>query len=264
MSCANYKCGFCGVQGHKITYCDTEEGIQIFNEIRSRAIDHIVLENRSIHERAKLFYHFLIVNCNVKILKLILSKIGCVLRGNIVEMASRFIYKYFLNTLALQQFPGILDDEDNYYINAYLNYWRDLSQGNKSIIEVNQELNDYFDFVRGIQYLDELTDTDFDFETAKFKFPINVGMKTMNLTQETTSQHFDCAICMEEECSILDKVEMDCNHSFCKTCVSTILTNSQNNKKHPCCALCRGEFKMMNVHTHTIMDDYNTRFCFAF
>jgi len=263
MSCATYKCGFCGVQGHKITHCDSEEGTNLFNDIRSKAIDYIVLENRSIQERAKLFYKFLIRIYYVKELKLILSKIGSCVSGNIVVLAARFTYKYFLKNLALQQFPGIIDHEDTIHLRAYLDYWKDLSQGIKSVSQVNQELDDYFEFVRGLLYLDELHDSDFDFETAKFKFPINVVMKPIDLTEEKTPEYFECAICMEEECSILDKVEMGCNHSFCMTCVSNMLTNSQIKKKHPCCALCRADFKNMQVHMDNIMEDYNTRFCFA-
>jgi hypothetical protein len=259
----NSKCGFCGVRGHRITHCDSEEGNRLFNDIRSRAIDYIVLEDRSIHERAKIFYQFLIRIYYVKELKLIVSKIGCDVSGNIVILAARFTYKYFLKTLGLQQFPGIIDHEDNIHIRAYLDYWKDLSQGIKSVSQVNQELDDYFDFVNGLQYLEQLHDSDFDFETAKFKFPINVVMKPVDLTEEKTQQYFECAICMEEQCSILDKVEMSCKHSFCMSCVSTMLTNSQNNKKHPCCALCRADFTNMQVHMHTIMEDYNTRFCFA-
>jgi hypothetical protein len=86
-------------------------------------------------------------------------------------------------------------------------------------------------------------------------------MRNGDLTEEEQpAQSFECAICMEEECPILDQVELDCEHSFCVTCVSTLLTNSQQKIEHPRCALCRDHFDTMLVHTQKIMEEYKKEY----
>jgi hypothetical protein len=245
-----FKCSYCRNVGHNIAHCSSEEGKIFFNNIRSKAIVYIVLENRSIHERAKLFHQFLTRICDVEELKLLLSKIQCRVNGNRIQLAARFVHSYFIRELALRQFNSMINDNDHCHIRAYLTYWKDLSQG-IPLDEANYKINHYFDFMKQFE------------NDNKYKFPINVVMKTVDLTEEEPNQYFECAICMEEQCHILDQVEMECNHSFCTNCVSTMLINSQNKKKHPCCALCRVDFKKIQVHTHKIMEDYNTRFCYS-
>ena len=253
----NSKCSYCRVEGHTVRYCGSEEGTMLFNRVRSTAIDHIVLERRPIHERAKLFYRFLVHCCNVEELKLILSRRECRVNGNKKQLAARFIHNYFITELGLGQFYRSISVTDHHYIPAYLTYWYDLSNG-KPVIEVDQALNRYLYF-NPVSQLG--TGNNYD---NKYKFPINVVMKTVDLTEEQTEQCFECAICMEDQCPILDQVVLGCNHSFCNNCVSVILTNSQDKKTYPCCALCRDKFEKIQVHTHKIMEDYNTRFCYNF
>lgn len=237
------KCGFCGVIGHKITQCDSKEGNRLFNRVRLRAIDYIVLENRTIHERAKLFYSFLIHTIYVDELKLILSKSQCRINGRKKHLAARVVYSYFIHELAYGPYSRHMEHNERLHLAIYANCWRLLSSEGL-VIEGNQELNRYFDLINQPE--------------PKHKFPINVVMKTVDLTEEEEqpAQSFECAICMEEECPILDQVELGCGHSFCVTCVSTLLTNSQNNKKHPCCGLCRTDFKTMQVHREKMMEEY--------
>ena len=241
------KCCYCRTEGHNITQCDSKEGIQLFNNLRSRAIDYIVLENRTIHERAKLFYNFLIRTCYVPELKIILSKKQCLINGNKKHLAARFVNIYFIQELAYGPYSRHMEHNERVHLDIYANCWRLLSE--RRIVEGNQELNRYFDLINQPE--------------LKHKFPINVVMKTVDLTEEEPAQSFECAICMEEQCPILDQVELGCGHSFCVSCVSGVLTNSQNNKKHPCCGLCRADFKHTEVHTLKIMEDYNTRFCYS-
>jgi hypothetical protein len=241
------KCGYCSKEGHNITHCDSEEGNRLFNGVRSRAIDYIVWENRSFHERAQSFYGFLIDILYVDELKLILSKKRCRINGNKTELAARFVYRYFIQELAYGPYLRHMDDNERRHIHIYANSWRLRSE--RLLFEFNQELDRYFGLIERTE--------------PNHKFPINVVIKPIDLTEEEPNQYFECAICMEEQCPILDQVELGCGHSFCVSCVSNVLTNSQNNKKHPCCGLCRADFKNTQVHTQKIMEDYNRRFCFA-
>ena len=242
------KCSYCRREGHNITHCDSEEGNRLFNRVRSRAIDTIVLENRPIHERAKLFYSFLIHTIYVDELKLILSKRQCLINGRKKHLAAKVVYSYFIQELAYGPYSRHMEHNERLHLAIYANCWRLLSSEGLVIVG-HQELNRYFGLINQPE--------------PKHKFPINVVIKTVDLTEEEPKQYFECAICMEEECPILDQVELGCGHSFCVSCVSGVLTNSQNNKKHPCCGLCRADFKNTQVHTLKIMEDYNTRFCFA-
>ena len=239
------KCGYCWKEGHNITQCDSQEGNRLFDRVRSRALNYIVLEI-PLHERTKLFYNFLIRTCYVAELKLILSKKQCLINGRKKHLAARFVQSYFIQELAYGPYSRHMEHNERVHLAIYANCWRLLSE--RRIVEGNQELNRYFDLIN-----------------QPVKFPINVVIKSVDLTEEEEqpAQSFECAICMEEECPILDQVELGCGHSFCVSCVSNVLTNSQNNKKHPCCGLCRADFKSTQVHTQKIMKDYNTRFCFA-
>jgi len=238
------KCGYCYREGHNITHCDSEEGNRLFNRVRSRAIDYIVLENRSFHERTQMFYEFLINILYVDELKLILSKKRCRISGNKRELAARFVYRYFIQELGYGPYLRThMDDNERDHVHIYGSSWELRSEN--SLIEANQQLDRYFRLIE------------------RRKFPINVVIKPIDLTEEEPKQYFECAICMEEQCPILDQVELGCGHSFCVSCVSGVLTNSQKNKKHPCCGLCRAVFKNTQVHTQKIMEDYNRRFCFA-
>ena len=271
------KCSYCRTVGHNISRCDSERGNILFNHIRSIAIDYIVLERRTIHVRAQMLYERLIDIYYADELKLILSKVQCRIHGNKKEHAARFVYSYFIKQLAYGPYSRHVEYNEYINLNIYADYWRLLSEG-KQGMEVNQVLNGYLTLVNQAHLNN---DVPADFRAHLFsllfqrmmhhnnrvqsdhKFPINVVMKTCDLTEEEPTQYFECAICMEEESPILDQIGLGCGHSFCSNCITQMLTNSQTKKEHPRCGLCRADFKNVKVHTQKIMEDYNTRFCFA-
>ena len=264
------KCTYCRTEGHNISHCDSEIGNRLFNHIRSISVDYIVLERRTIHERSKMFYEYLRNIYYDDELKLLLSKVQCRIHGNKKQRLSRFINNYFIRELADGPYSRHLEYNERLHIHIYSNYWRLLSEG--KLIEANEELNRYLFLVNQVHpiYVPAFNPDIFpaqpnhnnQVEPAR-KFPINVMMKTIDLTEEEPTQYFECAICMEEECPILDQIGLGCGHSFCSNCITQMLTNSQKNKKHPRCGLCRADFKNAQVHTEKIREDYNTRFCFA-
>ena len=264
------KCSYCHTEGHNIYHCDSERGNRLFNHIRSIAIDFIVLERRTIHERSLMFYEYLRNIYYDDELKLLLSKQQCRIHGNKKQRLSRFINNYFIRELAYGPYSRHLEYNERVHIAIYSDYWRLLSEG--KLIEANEELDRYLILVNQVHpnphnlafnpdIFPAQPNHNNQVEPAR-KFPINVMMKTIDLTEEEPTQYFECAICMEEECPILEQVELGCGHSFCSNCITQMLTNSQKNKKHPRCGLCRADFKSTQVHTQKIMKDYNTRFCF--
>jgi hypothetical protein len=242
------KCGYCRKEGHNISKCDSERGNTLFNNIRSRAIDHIMLERRSIHERATLFYDFLMNICFVDELKIILTKYGCIINGNKKQLAARFVYSYFIRELADGPFARYIEYHESLYLSTYAEYWGKISLG-KPLNEANEELNKFYNLT--------------NYKLHYNKFPINVVIKTFDLTEEDPQLYFECAICMEENCLIVDQVKLGCNHSFCESCIDVVLTNSKNNKKKPCCALCRADFKTLQVHKYKTMEEYNNKYCYS-
>lgn len=242
------KCGYCRNEGHNITHCNSEKAKTLFNNIRSRAIDHIVLERRPFHERATLLYNYLIRICYVDELKIILSKLQCRIHGNRKELAARFINNYFIRELAYGPYSGQIDYNECRHLHIYAKYWKLLSEG-VSLNEANYVVNNYLYLIKQVE--------------PNYKFAINVVMKPVDLTEEQPKEYFECAICMEEQCPILDEVELGCGHTFCVTCVLGILTNSKNNKKHPCCGLCRTDFKTIQVHRQKMMEEYKKEYCYS-
>ena len=264
------KCTYCRTEGHNISHCDSERGNRLFNHIRSISVDYIVLERRTIHERSIMFYEYLRNIYYDDELKLLLSKVQCRIHGNKKQRLSRFINNYFIRELADGPYSRHLEYNERLHIHIYSNYWRLLSEGAR--IEANEELNRYLILVNQVHPNPHILVHPDIFRLAQpnhnnqvepaRKFPINVMMKTIDLTEEETTQYFECAICMEEECPILEQVELGCGHSFCSNCITQMLTNGQTKKQHPRCGLCRADFKNTQVHTQKIMEDYNTRFCF--
>jgi len=251
----NTKCGFCGLRGHTIGNCNSTFGNQLCSVIKSRALDYFTSHrDLSINSRAIQFYeHLKNRNYIVKELRFILSKMGCSTNGTKQELAARIVHQHFFIRLALRELPHLLSYDDRINMEEYVKYWWHLSIG-VSTEESNRQLNEYFDWI---------AELDFEFQdNSVTKFPIQVSMEPVELTDENEKPPtFECAICMEDECSILDKVDIDCKHSFCKQCISQVMVDSQAKRKHPCCALCRGNFKTITVRINNVLEDFKERFC---
>ena len=255
----NTKCGFCGVRGHTIGNCNSIEGNQLCTVIKSRALDYFTSHRDwSINSRARIFYeHLKNRNYIVKELRFILSKMRCSTNGTKQELAARIVHQHFFLRLALRELPHLLSYHDRINTNEYVKYWWHLSIG-VSTEESNRQLNEYFDWIAELDFEMEMEIQD----NSVTKFPIQVSMEPVELTDENEKPPtFECAICMEDECSILDKVDIDCKHSFCKQCISQVMLDSQAKRKHPCCALCRSDFKTIGVRMHNVLEDFKERFC---
>lgn len=256
----NTKCGYCKLKGHTIDNCNSEEGIQTCNYIKSRGIDFFT-SNQPINHRANNYYKEIQRDCNVQELRFILAKVGCSTTGTKSELAARFIHEYFFRSIALRQLSHLLSINDRLHIGEYMNYWLNISRG-VSTNEANRQMNEYFEFILNIDMM-QIDNTNFhQYDNSVPKFPIKVFMELIDLTDENEKPStFECAICMEDECSILDKVDIGCNHSFCKQCVTNVILDSQAKRKHPCCALCRSEYNTMHVRMHNVLEEFNEKFC---
>jgi len=68
----------------------------------------------------------------------------------------------------------------------------------------------------------------------------------------------DCAICYDK-IKTVDEVILNCGHTFCWLCIKTILTNHNNMKAGPSCALCRkgmSKFVVKNQEIYNLVSEY--------
>jgi hypothetical protein len=216
----------------------------------------------SIQGRATLFQGYLKDTYSLKELRVILAKMCCSTSGNKTVIIARIVHEHFFLRLGLREFHDTLSFNDRVHMDEYTKYWWHLSLG-VSIITASAELNDYFEFVNSMEVLDfgDFSLEEMNFETIVKKFPIQISMKAIDLTETQGTETFECPICMEDECSVLDKVDMGCNHSFCKECVVHVMDDSQKKGKHPCCALCRQDYNRVYVRTDDVLDNLSERFC---
>jgi hypothetical protein len=88
-----------------------------------------------------------------------------------------------------------------------------------------------------------------EFERASVsikKYDINPYIM-LNSWDEDVNELCDCVICWEKV-KIMDTVTLNCNHSFCASCIKNVLiSNSSSNIQNPCCALCRQPMKTFQV-----------------
>ena len=237
-------CSFCNLRGHTIRHCDSEEGYSFFNHIKSVSIDYLVMGNEeiSLFSKSSSLYNYL-MTYNMKELRFILCKKGASIHGTKAMLASRYVYRYFITELALEQFPDILSHDDRIHSDEYWNYWYNISIG-FSFEYANSLMNDYNEF-------------DDDNISTVSKFPIHVAMDD----DSTKSLDFECAICMQEDCYVSNKVTIQCNHSFCKDCLTQYMIKCQESNKFPTCALCRGDFMDIKVNNVDVLEEFQHHFC---
>jgi len=252
-----YRCGYCSKPGHTVTNCDHYHGNIIFQYMENQGIRFLNKIHLRLNDRANRFHSYL-MQFNVQELRLLISKINSSvldmnlsIRGTKSQLLARIVHNYFFEIL-LNASNYFVSTEDNIYKDAFILYWWNISIG-RSVNEALTELNNYFDTI------DRLVSRN----TEPQKFPITALIKTIDLTNEIENiqQSFECSICMEDECSNFDKVEISCNHIFCKECITKLLSNSQVKKKHPVCALCRRDVTTIYLENPSHLKFIKESFC---
>jgi hypothetical protein len=234
------KCGFCGVKGHNIAHCSSEKGKEICLKTISIAMDIFALRSQSIHERAMFFHEYLKIGI-IKELRFTLTRIGFATSGTKPQLIARIVHRYFYQYVVptiLSESPDVISMDDRLHMDEYVKFWWNISNG-MSFDESNRSLRVYFNSLS--------------------KFQIEVIVKPIDENEKPST--FECAICMEDECSLLDKVDIGCKHSFCNQCVTRVMMDSREKRKHPCCALCRSDYKTMTFHTRDHVDIFKEQFC---
>ena len=89
----------------------------------------------------------------------------------------------------------------------------------------------------------------------KFNIELVIEMKK---EEEEEEEEEECAICYDK-IKTVDEVMLNCGHTFCGLCIKTILTNHNNMRNDPCCALCRkdmSKFVVKNQEIYNLVSEY--------
>lgn len=242
------RCGFCRKIGHRITNCNDREGLDVLREVRDecyRIIDEYIMSDSiyiNIHTSCEKIYSFMHRRYSVKHLRFILAKSGWYSSGCKRELIARYIHqRIYLHDLIENNFE-ILDYYDRLHIGAIVKYWWHLSIG-VSEQEAWGEFHEYFEEV--------------DENERKSNIQIQTLIRPIDLTEDEVFT-FDCAICLNDECTILDRIDMGCQHSFCRECITNLINDSQEKEKLPRCPLCRADCKTLHVRTSIALEQLNT------
>jgi len=228
------KCSYCGVKGHTIANCNSTESMEVFDEIKRRAIcyftmdrAHVFFEKPSIQEKAMIFNRILLDTYPINKLKLVMTKIGCTIGGTNVQLAAKFIYQYFMLDLT-KKYSYMLSDNDRAHLDEYLLYWYELS---------------------GIKRK----------SSTLYKFQMKVRLHESH-TNPNTKSKFTCIDCMRKT-SISKKVVIGCSHDLCSDCLVTQLTGCQTEGNTPDCLFCCMEITQLVVHKESLLKKLNKQFC---
>jgi hypothetical protein len=67
-----------------------------------------------------------------------------------------------------------------------------------------------------------------------------------------------CPICYDEMPEI-HFMTTNCNHTFCNTCITTHL-ETERNKRHPHCPMCRSTITTMDIKSITLFDEFSNKY----
>jgi len=237
-----HKCGFCNTVGHTINNCNSEIGDILYNGVKSRAVDFFTsFTDSTIHYRAKSFQNHLKQTYYIKELRVILAKMRCCTSGPIPMLTARIVHHYFFQ---MRDYYYTLSNHDRSHIFIYGKYWHQISIG-YPIEYAQRELDNYF--ARELK--------------LSSKFQIKISLKSIDV-KNNDDNIFECPICMEDNVDISDKVDIGCNHSFCKHCVLRVMSDSQKKGVHPSCALCRQNYNEMHVRSDSVLNKLSVNYCF--
>jgi hypothetical protein len=105
-----------------------------------------------------------------------------------------------------------------------------------------------------LEFLNDLEEFDFNHFIYNIGFDLDNEKETVVKPEielfcmETWDIHeqFDCSICMESY-SVMNHVDLNCNHRFCYGCVSEYVQYSLKTHQSLKCALCRTPYTSMEI-----------------
>lgn len=256
------KCCFCSELGHSIQTCQSETAGVLFQSFKQSARDSLS-QNLDMIQKSFHLYNYIFRHFKMNELKMIMIMIRResdeLFRRYPLDygtrkqkLASAIIYFYFYKTLLDSETNNIPDLLQRRLIHFNTHFWKSVSIGSIREVSINSYNSHYMNMSLRINQAISIATARTQTQTPIEKFQILFEIIPFDLTED----HFECSICMEDECSPFEKVVMNCNHSFCKNCVHQVLTDAKSKRKHPSCALCRQNFSKIQICDQNILNDF--------
>lgn len=261
---AQRRCSFCRSENHNIRYCDSSDFQAIIDAEKLYIERMIMVPERNISELVR--YHL----CSKTLLELRVIATQYNLRCNLtleiyvsilkekyIEDINRLSSIYFREIYRQVQSPEYNDiimseNERNRITDVIL----DMFEDETSIIN-NSIINNFHVSLETPDLITSLFRTPDNSQLYKKKIP------TMFICMEKQyelEQCVECPICLDDK-QVFDNIYLNCNHSFCTTCIIKHIDVTKKNVS-PNCPLCRTDIKMFetkSIETYNLLQDkYNS------
>ena len=265
------KCSFCKNPGHNISVCNEKKEALIISvlfrlinscETKQELRDTL---NRFILKKLKLL---------AKHLKLSVSNqrkheiIDILMPLCIENQSTQWINNYKIIEDILQEHPGysLIEIVDMKIIEIV----RNINNPNENVRQAVTSSN-WFDRLRFSQQSPTIRRqiyegyiNAFDYVTyrmndqnANYQWKIQPIMTRLYRESELREIK-QCPICYDETPEI-HFMTTNCNHTFCNTCITTHL-ETERNKRHPHCPMCRSTITTMDIKSITLFDEFSNRY----
>ena len=81
------------------------------------------------------------------------------------------------------------------------------------------------------------------------------------IKREREQEVIECCICYNSEVALEEVVKLNCEHSFCKTCICKHIDRHQREHSSHNCPCCRAEIKKLTVDNGESFNELTTKYC---
>jgi hypothetical protein len=264
------KCSFCKKTGHNISVCNEKKESLIVTvlfrfinscetkqELRDTLIRFILIKLKILAKHFKL-------NVSNHRKDIIIDKL---IPLCIENQTTQWINNYKVIEEILQENPGYslteiihikvielyrnLNNRDSVYDNFTNSNWFIRLNFNQQSPTIRRQIT--YGYIRAFDYITSLMNDENTRNHWKIE-PIMARLYTESELREVKQ----CPICYEETPEI-HLMHTNCNHTFCNTCITTHL-ETERNKRHPHCPMCRTTITTMNIKSITLFDEFSNRY----
>ena len=259
-------CSLCNTPGHNSSNCTIFPIEDLYNRLLQTCVDDMRFNN--IHEGLNYFIphrHFsnMIQNLNLSHIKALSRYFGFKISYNRSILTERIISIYFrlaFNILSndptyhrqmIERERLLQEQQNDERLINIIHIAMENLQNNMNQLS-NEELRNYISQIGVyIHFISNGLDIPLPTVMRKTQNKFNISILKDDYNSET-DETFYCPICMEHISSDL-KVNTNCNHSFCGTCISNYILSCSEQNNPPICSICRCETRSYHVHKETNM-----------
>jgi hypothetical protein len=244
----NRRCSFCRQPGHYITRCNSERLIEF------EVICADVVRNITVPDDFKnwLFQNY--VNDQLLLKTFVISKFGYTSRINInrcIDIISDYIFRTYRNNEHNTNTNNTSNDTADNFENDLIYF---LGQLRNNVLREEPEIQDvpnierivlremFLSFLYNLN-MNQRMSPDILQGSSKFNINLIIDISDDVVNENNTTL---CNICWDDK-ENNTFVKFGCKHEFCKECVITSFRGEQQQRRHPCCALCRSEVKTITT-----------------